>query len=111
MNAGELQALRKTLGVTARDLAGALGVDQETVLAWERGELFPTKKHVDALVKLRDAGPGAIPKRAKKSATPMQLLADPALWTLVRKVLHHEQLRREVMKAAEKYADPAEGGA
>lgn len=106
MDALELQALRKSLGVTARDLAGAIGVDQETMLAWERGELFPTKKHVDALLKLREAGPGAVPKRPKKGATPMAVLGDPAMWTLVRKVLAHEALRREVMKAADKYADP-----
>ncbi len=106
MDALELQALRKSLGVTARDLAGAIGVDQETMLAWERGELFPTKKHVDALEKLRACGPGAVPKRAKKGATPMAVLGDPAIWALLRKVLAHEALRREVMKAADKYADP-----
>jgi transcriptional regulator with XRE-family HTH domain len=109
MDADELKALRKELGVTARDLAATLGVEQETVLEWERGELFPTKAHVDKLEELRRAGPGSVPKRAKKGASPLELLADPAIWTLLRKLLVHDSLRREVLRLAEKHPDPLDG--
>jgi transcriptional regulator with XRE-family HTH domain len=106
MEADELKTLRKELGVTARDLASALGVDQETVLAWERAELFPTKAHVEKLRALHRAGPSSVPKRAKKGASPLELLGDPAIWSLLRKLLVHDALRREVLRLAEKHPDP-----
>lgn len=107
----EIKALRKELSCTARELAGALGIEQETVLAWERGELFPTKRYVDAMEKLRRAGPSAIPRKPKKSAapaTPWKALADPAVWRLVRKLLAHAPLRARVEDLAAGYDDPAE---
>jgi hypothetical protein len=39
---------------------------------------------------------------------PMAVLADPATWRLVRKIVAHAELRREVMKLAETYPDPAD---
>ena len=108
MDAEELKALRKELGVTARDLAAAIGVEQEVVLAWERGDLFATKQHVNELLKLRARGVGAVPKAARKGASSMQVLADPALWQLVRKLIAHEPLRKEVLRLAERYDDPLE---
>jgi DNA-binding XRE family transcriptional regulator len=104
----EVKALRKELGCSSRDLAEAVGVDQKTFLAWEAGSLFPTKKYVDRLSAIREKGPSAVPKRAKRSASPMRVLADPDMWTLVRKVLAHEKLRVEVMKLAASYPDPLE---
>lgn len=106
----ELKAFRKELGCTARDLASALGIEQETVLAWERGDEFPTKRFVDKMEELRQLGPKAIPKKPKKGASVMELLADPAIWTALRKMLAHDDLRREVLKLAEKYSDPKDGG-
>lgn len=107
----DIKQLRQELGCTARELAAALDLEQETVLAWERGELFPTKRFVTRMEELRKQGPSAIPRkprRAAAAASPMQVLADPEMWKLVRKLVAHAELRREVTKLAEGYADPAE---
>jgi transcriptional regulator with XRE-family HTH domain len=101
-----LKALRKDLGCTAKELAAALDLDQATVLAWERGELFPTKRYVDAMEALAARGPGAVPKKAK-SPEPMKVLADPAIWELVRKLVAHKKLRDDAVKLAASYPDPA----
>ncbi len=103
----DIKALRKDLACTAKELAQALELEQATVLAWEKGELFPTKKYVDQMEALRKKGPAAIPKKVKGPG-PMQVLTDPATWTLVRKILAHKKLRDEVTKLAATYADPAE---
>jgi transcriptional regulator with XRE-family HTH domain len=103
----ELKAVRKTLACTAKELAGALGLEQSTVLSWERGELFPTKAYIDAINDLVARGPGAIPRKAKGDH-PMKALADPATWELVRKIAAHKKLRDEVVKLAARYSDPAE---
>ncbi len=109
MTPDEIKALRKDLTCTAKELAGALGIEQATVLAWEKGELFPTKAFVDKMAQLRTRGPGAIPKKAK-GAEPMKVLADPALWELVRKLVANKKLRDEVVKLAAPYPDPAREG-
>lgn len=103
----DIKALRKELVCTARELAAALGVDQATVLAWEKGDLFPTKASVLKMAELRARGPAAIPKKAK-GADPMTVLADPALWEVVRKVVAHKKLRDDVAKLAAGYPDPAQ---
>ncbi|APR81996.1 Hypothetical protein A7982_07345 [Minicystis rosea] len=109
MSPEDIKALRKDLGCTARELATALGIEQQTVLAWERAELFPTKRHCDAMEELRKKGPSAIPKKPRrKAATPMQALADPDLWKLIRKLAAHPELRSAAQALAERYADPAE---
>jgi transcriptional regulator with XRE-family HTH domain len=109
MSPEEIKALRTELKCTAKELAGALGLEQKTVLAWESGELFPTKRHVDVMETLRQKGPSAIPKKPKgKDPAPMAVLADPALWLLMRKLLVHRKLRDEVIKLAAEYGDPAE---
>ena len=109
MSPEDIKALREELKCTTRELAGALQVEQSTVLAWESGQLFPTKKHCEQMEALRLKGPGAIPKKAKAGAggSPMKALADPALWTLVRKLAAHKKLRDEVTKLAAAYPDPA----
>ena len=106
MTSEEIKALRKELVCTAKELAQALGLEQATVLAWEKGDLFPTKAFVDKMELLRSRGPASIPKKAK-GAEPMKVLADPALWELVRKLVAHKKLRDEVLKLAAPYADPA----
>jgi transcriptional regulator with XRE-family HTH domain len=103
----DLKALRKELGCTAKELAGALGLEQATVLAWEKGDLFPTKQFIDKMEAFRAKGPGAIPKKAKGS-DPLKQLGDPALWELVRKLLVHKKLRDEATKLAAAYPDPAD---
>ncbi len=102
----EIKALRKELSCTAKELAAALETDQATVLAWEKGELFPTKKYVDKMEALRAKGPSAIPKKSK-GADPIKALADPQAWELFRKILAHKRLRDEIARLAAAYPDPA----
>lgn len=106
MTPDDIKALRKDLSCTAKELAQALGLEQATVLAWEKGDLFPTKVFVDKMNALRARGPGAIPKKVK-GPDPMKVLADPALWELVRKLAAHKKLRDEATKLAAAYPDPA----
>jgi len=102
----DIKALRKDLACTAKELAQALGIEATTVHAWEKGELFPTKPIIDKMLALKAKGPAAIPKKAK-GADPMKVLADPALWELVRKIVANKKLRDEVTKLAAAYKDPA----
>ena len=106
MTPDDIKAVRKQLSCTAKELAGALGIEQSTVLAWEKGDLFPTKAFVDKMAALAAKGPASIPKKAK-GADPMKVLADPALWELVRKLVANKKLRDEVTKLAAAYPDPA----
>jgi DNA-binding XRE family transcriptional regulator len=105
----EIKALRKDLACTAKELAHAIGIEQNTVLAWEKGDLFPTKPFIDKMIALRSRGPAAIPKKARGDA-PLRVLADPALWELLRKILAHKKLRDEVTKLASAYPDPKDEG-
>lgn len=107
MSPEEIKELRRNLQCTARELAAALDLDQATVMAWERGDLFPTKQFVDRMETLRQQGPSAIPKKAK-GPDPMKVMTDPALWLLFRKMLAHKKLRDECSKLAQAYDDPAE---
>jgi len=104
----DIKALRKDLACTAKDLAGALEIEQGTVMAWERGDRFPTRDHVERMQELRARGPSAIPRKAKAGSDPMKALGDPQLWQLVRKLAAHKKLRDDVAKLADKYPDPAE---
>ncbi len=110
MTGDEIKAIRTELRCTARELAAALGLEQEVVLSWERGDLFPTRRHVDAMTKLRAAGPAAIPRRPKKSAAPsaMRALADPEVWQIVRKIIAHPELRAAVGELAARFSDPSD---
>jgi transcriptional regulator with XRE-family HTH domain len=103
----DLKALRKELACTAKELAAALGLEQATVLAWEKGELFPTKQFIDKMEAFRAKGPGSVPKKAK-GTNPITQLGDPIVWELVRKLLVHKKLRDDVAKLAAAYADPAD---
>lgn len=108
MTPDQLKALRKDLACTAKELATALGLEQSTVLAWEKGELFPTRQYVAKMEALREQGPTAIPRKAKGASTdPLKALADPLVWELVRKLAVHKKLREEVAKLAAGYSDPA----
>lgn len=105
----EIKALRNELSCTARELAAALGLEQDAVLAWERGELFPTKRLVGQMEALRKQGPAGIPRKKKGApASPHAMLADPTLWKLLRKLIAHPELRAAVGKLAEPYSDPAD---
>jgi transcriptional regulator with XRE-family HTH domain len=108
MSPEDIKALREELSCTARELAAALGLEQDAVLSWERGELFPTKRLVGKMEELRKQGAAAIPRKKKGApASPHAALADPTLWLLLRKLIAHPELRAAVVKLAEPYADPA----
>jgi|SRR5580700_10455850 transcriptional regulator with XRE-family HTH domain len=106
----DIKALRQELGCSARELGAALAIEQETVLAWERGDLFPTKRFVDMMEALRKNGPSAIPKKRRKGAPapPFQVLSDPELWKLVRKLVAHPELRAAALELSAGYPDPAD---
>jgi transcriptional regulator with XRE-family HTH domain len=109
MSPDDIKQLRKDLKATARELAAALEVDQKEVVAWEAGERFPTKRLVDAMRKLEQQGPTAIPRTAKgrgAAKTGVQRLSDPKLWEVVRKLLEHPALFDQVVTLAAKYPDP-----
>jgi transcriptional regulator with XRE-family HTH domain len=108
----EIKALRNALQCTTRELAEAVGVDQKTIIAWEAGQLFPTKKSVDRMLALREKGPSSIPKKSRgASPPPARVLADPGFWEIVRKLVAHKKLRDEVAKLAATYSDPNEDDA
>lgn len=118
MTGDEIKALRRALDLTARKLGEALGVDQATVLAWEREELFPTKRYVEAMCALAKTGEegmregGASEKEetgeeGRRGPAPWSALADPGVWRLFRKLVAYPELRAEVEELARKYADPA----
>jgi transcriptional regulator with XRE-family HTH domain len=107
LTGADVKALRRDLGCTAKELAAVLGLDQATVLAWEKEELFPTKAFVDRMTALREKGPGAVPRKAKGGADAVAALADPVVWELLRKIAAHKKLRDDVARLADGYSDPA----
>ena len=109
MSPDDIKALRTALGCSTRELGDAIGVEQKTIIDWEAGNLFPTKKYVDRMLGLKEKGPGAVPKKARGAAPPpLRVLADPGLWEIVRKLVAHKKLRDDVAKLASTYADPAD---
>jgi DNA-binding XRE family transcriptional regulator len=111
VNRDEIQALRKELQCTARELADTLGLDVATIRAWEQEEKFPTKKWVTAMGRLREQGTAAIRRRPHKSHGPRGLAAlrDPLFWDLVAKLAEHPELRRRVADLAADYELPDDG--
>lgn len=111
MSPEDVKALRTRLRATTKDLAHALEVETSTLTAWERGEEFPTKRYVELMSRLDEKGADAFPrlptkKGAAKKTDPLSGLADPEVWTLIRKILVHPDLREAVTKLAETYEDP-----
>ena len=104
MTPEDIKLLRKELGCTARDLATTLGIEQREVLAWEAGELFPTKRFVEQMKALREKGPSAVLKTAKgKAVAPTDRVSDPAFWAVVKKLMLHPALYDQVSKLADKF--------
>lgn len=105
MTPDDIKKARVALKCTAKELAAALELDASTLMAWERGDEFPTKKHVAQIEKLVAAGPASIARKAK-GGEPLEALRDPDVWLLIRKLLAHPKLRAEVAKLADKYDEP-----
>lgn len=109
MTPEDLKALRAELKCSTRELALAIDVDQSTVLSWERGETFPTKQFVDRLEAARVRGAKGIPRKAKApsaNAEPLELLAHPEVWALIRKLLANADFRREAFELAKRFDAP-----
>jgi transcriptional regulator with XRE-family HTH domain len=102
----DLKALRSELKCTAKELARTLGLEQATVLAWEKGELFPTKAVIGQMGELRARGPAAIVRVSKKRDEPLRVLGDADFQVLLRKLLAHKALRDAAAKLSESYDDP-----
>lgn len=108
MTPEQIKELRKSLACSASELAKALDVDARTVVLWESGEEFPTKRHVDSMQKLGEQGPSAILRKPKGKVTGVvgtDRLDDPKLWHIVKKLLMHPQFFDQVAKIADEYPD------
>jgi len=111
MQPEDLKRLRERLACSVGELAAALGVEVKTVLSWEAGDLFPTKRHVDRMKALDARGPSGVKRKGAAKApaeSGVLLLAEPRLWALVRKLVTHRELFAKVETLAADYADPAE---
>ncbi len=106
----DIKKLREELECSTRELADTLKTEQLTVMAWEKGELFPTKRFVKQMELLRKQGPGSIVRIRRgrsKQKTGMARLDDPKLWEVVRKLVEHPGLFDQVAKLADGFEDPA----
>jgi transcriptional regulator with XRE-family HTH domain len=101
----DVKRLRQELGYSVRKLAQKLGIDHDELEAWERGERFPTRKHVANLEALR-LSHGEQPARPLTGGAGTDRLADPMFWLVVQKLALHDELYREVARLAEDYPDP-----
>lgn len=90
--------------MSPRKLADELGTDSSTVLAWERGELFPTRKACRQMEALRSRVP-SVPASAPSSDPDLAPLADPRVWAVVRKLCRHDAFRQRVFELASSYDD------
>lgn len=108
MSPEALKQLRQELGCSLGELSATLEVDVKTLLAWEAGDLFPTKKHVDRLLELKETGGSGLVRRGRrpKPASGLDALEDPRLWAIVKKLAAHPDFLIEVEKLATRYGDP-----
>jgi len=110
MSPEDIKALRKGLRCTAKELALELQIDPNLVRDWEQGERFPTKRDVERMRALGEAG-ATLARNQRKSQPgapgPYSLLADEKLWCVVRKLLAHPEFMQRVHSLAEEYDDPA----
>ena len=103
MRPEEIRALREELDCSVGELARAVGVETRTVLAWEAGDLFPTKRHVDKLQAARKAGRGALGAgKAHPRRAGAEMLEDPRLWAIVSRLVKDPTFFAEVEKLAKK---------
>ena len=104
MQPEDVKRIREVLACSMGELAATLGVEVKTLLAWESGDQFPTKRHADRLVALEKEGPSAIKrKRPAKAPQGPSLLADPRFWTVVRKLATNADLFEKVEKLSAPY--------
>jgi transcriptional regulator with XRE-family HTH domain len=106
MQPEDVKRIRESLACSMGQLASAVGVDVKTILAWEAGDQFPTKRHADRLTALAKEGPSAI-KRSRSQAPPTgtDLLAEPRFWIVVRKLATNADFFATVEKMSAEYED------
>ncbi len=105
MTPDDIKAVRRTTGLSQKELAEALGLEVALVRDWEKGERFPTKANCDAMDALA-LNPPPRKKGKDRERSPMEMLADPAFFAVIRKLIAHAALRSAVEKLAAEYADP-----
>jgi transcriptional regulator with XRE-family HTH domain len=106
MQPEDVKRIRESLACSLGELASAVGVEVKTILAWEAGDQFPTKRHADRLTALAKEGPSAIKRsRSKRPPTGTDLLADPRFWTVVRKLATNPEFFTAVEKMSAEYED------
>jgi DNA-binding transcriptional regulator YiaG len=104
MQPEDVKRIRESLACSMGQLAAAIGVEVKTILAWEAGDQFPTKRHADKLTALEKEGPSAIKRPSpKKPPTGSDLLADPRFWAVVRKLAVHADFFEKVEKLSATY--------
>lgn len=104
MHSEDIKRIRESLACSLGDLAAAVGVEVKTLLAWESGDRFPTKRHADRLRALEKEGPSAIKRsRPKKAPSGPELIGDARFWTVVRKLATNPEFFGKVEKLAGEY--------
>jgi len=104
MQPEDVKRIRDALACSLGDLAAAVGVDVKTLLAWEAGDRFPTKRHADKLKALEKEGPSAVKRTGKKKpVSGPELLGDSRFWNVVRKMATNADLFAEVERLSAKY--------
>ena len=111
MSPEAIKALRQELGCTARELAGALGIEQDDGARLGAVDLFPTKRHVDMMEALRSKGPSAVPRKPRRKsapASPSTPSPTPACGASCASSSSTPSCGNAVQKLAEPYTDPAD---
>jgi len=104
MQPEDVKRIRESLSCSIGELAAAVGVDVKSILAWESGDQFPTKRHADRLTSLEKEGPSAIKRfRSSKPPAGTDLLAEPRFWTVVRKLATNSDFFATVEKMSTEY--------
>ena len=108
MSPDEVRQARRRLRLTARALGEVLGVDGKTVMAWERGDAFPTKRYCDAIARTEREATAKQPKEREPapSSASLAALQQPRLWALVAKLCAHPELLDAAEELAEDYELP-----
>jgi len=126
VDARRIKALREELGLSVSQLARELSVDVKTILSWEAGRTFPTKKHADKLEGLatadtdsedrvseaRPVADSAIAERGTGEQGQVRgddledAVLDHDTWRVVQKLLLYPDLLRSVQDLCASYPDP-----
>jgi DNA-binding transcriptional regulator YiaG len=103
----DVKALRKELRLSIQALATSLKVEARTILAWEAGDLFPTKKHASAMLALvaqRKADERPSPSsNSESNDDALSQLKNPELWDLVARLATDPEFFATVQRLAKRH--------